>query len=305
MVDTAGHGQAAALEATRRRRGATPPRRRPSTTPPRRPRRPTRPVEDPAEPPRTARPVQRVTRDAACGSRVLDSPRAAPPRRPPAPGAADRPRPSASPPWPPTVRCARPRSSPPPAWSARRSWAGTTTSSTATPTPATTPPGKPVADGRLDAGTAWYAVVVAVLLVVPLSISTGVTAGTFYLGSLVVGLLGNVVLRRGRFSFLSWAGAVRALRAVPLLRRLGRRRRRATRPRPRWSCCSRCSASACTSCAPSGAWWPTTPTAGPTCRCALGRRLGATRLLRAGGDVHRPGAGRSWSSWAAPSGLRQ
>ena len=63
---------------------------------------------------------------------------------------------------------------------------------------------KPIAQGRLDAGTAWYALIVAVLLVIPLSISVGVTAGTYYLVSLVVGLLGNVVLRRGRLSFVPW-----------------------------------------------------------------------------------------------------
>ena len=66
-------------------------------------------------------------------------------------------------------------------------------------------PRKPLADGRLDVGSVWYALVVAVLLVIPLSISTGVTAGTYYLGALAVGLLGNVALRRGRFSMLSWA----------------------------------------------------------------------------------------------------
>jgi 4-hydroxybenzoate polyprenyltransferase len=66
-------------------------------------------------------------------------------------------------------------------------------------------PRKPLADGRLDPGTAWYALVIALLLVVPLSITTGVTAGLFYLGSLVVGLVGNVVLRHGRLSWLTWA----------------------------------------------------------------------------------------------------
>ncbi len=64
--------------------------------------------------------------------------------------------------------------------------------------------GKPIAQGRLDPGTAWYALIVAVLLVIPLSISVGVTAGIYYLASLVVGLLGNVVLRRGRLSFVPW-----------------------------------------------------------------------------------------------------
>jgi hypothetical protein len=66
-------------------------------------------------------------------------------------------------------------------------------------------PRKPVSDGRLDVGSAWYALVLAVLLVIPLSITTGVDAGTFFLAALAVGLLGNVVLRRGRLSWLSWA----------------------------------------------------------------------------------------------------
>jgi 4-hydroxybenzoate polyprenyltransferase len=74
-------------------------------------------------------------------------------------------------------------------------------------------PRKPVADGRLDAGTAWYAVVIAVLLVIPLSISTGVTAGTLYLVSLAIGLLGNVLLRRGRLSWVSWAASYALLPA--------------------------------------------------------------------------------------------
>lgn len=66
---------------------------------------------------------------------------------------------------------------------------------------------KPIAEGRLDAGTAWFALTVGVLLVVPLSISTGVTAGIVYLASLGIGLLGNVALRRGRFSWLPWAAS--------------------------------------------------------------------------------------------------
>ncbi|GAA5142711.1 hypothetical protein GCM10023340_06640 [Nocardioides marinquilinus] len=66
-------------------------------------------------------------------------------------------------------------------------------------------PRKPIAEGRIDTGTVWYALVVAVLLVVPLSISTGVTAGTCYLAALVVGILGNVVLRQGPLSWLPWA----------------------------------------------------------------------------------------------------
>jgi len=64
---------------------------------------------------------------------------------------------------------------------------------------------KPVAQGRLDPGTVGFAIAVGVLLVVPLSISVGVTAGAYYLGSLVAGALGNAALRKGRFSPLTWA----------------------------------------------------------------------------------------------------
>ncbi|GAB2455957.1 hypothetical protein GCM10027062_40220 [Nocardioides hungaricus] len=69
------------------------------------------------------------------------------------------------------------------------------------------PSGKPIADGYLEPGTAWFALVCAVLLVVPLSVQGGLTAGAAYLASLAVGLLGNVVLRRGRLSWLPWAVA--------------------------------------------------------------------------------------------------
>ena len=66
-------------------------------------------------------------------------------------------------------------------------------------------PGKPVADGRLDPGTVWFTLICAVLLVVPLSIASGITAGSAYLLSLAVGLLGNVVLRKGFLSWVPWA----------------------------------------------------------------------------------------------------
>ena len=64
---------------------------------------------------------------------------------------------------------------------------------------------KPIAEGRLEVGSTWFAVAIAVLLVIPLSISTGVTAGAVYLVSLGIGLIGNVALRHGRFSWLPWA----------------------------------------------------------------------------------------------------
>jgi 4-hydroxybenzoate polyprenyltransferase len=66
-------------------------------------------------------------------------------------------------------------------------------------------PGKPVADGRLESGAVWYAITIAVLLLIPLSISTGVTAGINYLISVMIGLLANVALRRGLFSWVPWA----------------------------------------------------------------------------------------------------
>ena len=66
-------------------------------------------------------------------------------------------------------------------------------------------PRKPIADGRLDAGTVWYAVTIAVLLLVPLSISTGVIAGINYLICVMIGLLANVALRQGLFSWVPWA----------------------------------------------------------------------------------------------------
>lgn len=66
-------------------------------------------------------------------------------------------------------------------------------------------PGKPLAEGRLDTGTVWYAITVAALILVPLSITTGITAGCIYLASVCIGMLGNVVLRTGLLSWWSWA----------------------------------------------------------------------------------------------------
>jgi hypothetical protein len=44
-----------------------------------------------------------------------------------------------------------------------------------------------------------------VLLLVPVSISTGVIAGINYLISVLIGLLGNIALRRGFLSWVPWA----------------------------------------------------------------------------------------------------
>lgn len=65
-------------------------------------------------------------------------------------------------------------------------------------------PGKPIADGRLAPDSAWFMLCCAVLLVVPLAIANGITAGLCYLGSVAIGMVGNVVLRRGLLSFVPW-----------------------------------------------------------------------------------------------------
>lgn len=66
---------------------------------------------------------------------------------------------------------------------------------------------KPIAQGLLDPGDVAFAVSVGVLLVVPLAISHGVWAGISYLAALTIGLLGSVLLRRGRFSWVTWAAS--------------------------------------------------------------------------------------------------
>lgn len=69
------------------------------------------------------------------------------------------------------------------------------------------PSGKPIADGYLDPGTAWFALGCGVLLLVPLAVTNGVTAGCCYLASVGLGLMGNVVLRQGWLSWVTWAAS--------------------------------------------------------------------------------------------------
>lgn len=66
-------------------------------------------------------------------------------------------------------------------------------------------PGKPIADGRVEPGNAWYALLVAALLVVPLAISHGVLPGLCYLASLVTAAAAATPIRRTPLSFLPWA----------------------------------------------------------------------------------------------------
>lgn len=68
--------------------------------------------------------------------------------------------------------------------------------------------GKPVADGRLDPGTVWFALAVGVFLVVPLSVANGVYAAAAYLISLGVAVLGTWIwIRKGFFSWVPWAAS--------------------------------------------------------------------------------------------------
>lgn len=73
--------------------------------------------------------------------------------------------------------------------------------------------GKPLAMGRITSETVWYAIIVATLLLVPLAITTGIRAGCLYLASVAVGMLGNVLLRTGFFSWWSWAASFALLPA--------------------------------------------------------------------------------------------
>jgi hypothetical protein len=74
--------------------------------------------------------------------------------------------------------------------------------------------GKPVADGRLDPGTVWFSLAVGVFVVVPLSVANGVYAGSAYLISLAVAVLGSWIWVRKRFfSWVPWAASFALLPA--------------------------------------------------------------------------------------------
>jgi 4-hydroxybenzoate polyprenyltransferase len=66
-------------------------------------------------------------------------------------------------------------------------------------------PDRPLASGRLEPGTVWFALACAVLLVVPLAVSNGPRAGAAYLASLVVAVVGDRFLHARPLSFLPWA----------------------------------------------------------------------------------------------------
>jgi 4-hydroxybenzoate polyprenyltransferase len=66
---------------------------------------------------------------------------------------------------------------------------------------------KPLVGGDLDRSIVAFALACAVLLVIPLSLSSGTEAGLAYLVSVAVGVLGNRILRKGPVSWLPWAVA--------------------------------------------------------------------------------------------------
>jgi 4-hydroxybenzoate polyprenyltransferase len=66
---------------------------------------------------------------------------------------------------------------------------------------------KPLVAGPLDRGTLAFWLACGVLLVVPLSLSSGIRAGLCYLLSLAVAAFGNRLLGRGAWSWLPWAVA--------------------------------------------------------------------------------------------------
>jgi 4-hydroxybenzoate polyprenyltransferase len=65
-------------------------------------------------------------------------------------------------------------------------------------------PDKPLSTGRLDPGTVWFALTCAVLLVVPLAVANGRSAGLAYLSLLVVSAAGDWLLHARPVSFLPW-----------------------------------------------------------------------------------------------------
>jgi 4-hydroxybenzoate polyprenyltransferase len=64
---------------------------------------------------------------------------------------------------------------------------------------------KPLVAGHLERGTLGFAVAVAVLLVVPLALSSGMRAGLAYLLSLAFAVVGDRLLGNGPLSWLPWA----------------------------------------------------------------------------------------------------
>jgi 4-hydroxybenzoate polyprenyltransferase len=65
--------------------------------------------------------------------------------------------------------------------------------------------GKPIAEGTIPSGNASFAVAVLLLLVLPLSLQNGPTAGFLLLATLVVGFVHNRWLKRTALSWVGWS----------------------------------------------------------------------------------------------------
>lgn len=68
-------------------------------------------------------------------------------------------------------------------------------------------PGKPIAAGLVDAGSAGYALMVLVLLAVPVSVQNGAAAAGALLITLPIGWIHNRWLHRTAFSFVGWTAS--------------------------------------------------------------------------------------------------
>jgi 4-hydroxybenzoate polyprenyltransferase len=65
--------------------------------------------------------------------------------------------------------------------------------------------GKPIAQGIIPSGNATFAIAVLILLVLPLSLQNGTTAGLFLLSTLVVGFVHNRWLKGTALSWVGWS----------------------------------------------------------------------------------------------------
>ncbi|HZP15457.1 MAG TPA: UbiA family prenyltransferase [Nocardioides sp.] len=66
---------------------------------------------------------------------------------------------------------------------------------------------KPLVSGAVSARTLWIALSIGGVALIPLATAVGTQAGLFYIGSVLVAMTGNVVLRTGPLSFVFWAGS--------------------------------------------------------------------------------------------------
>ncbi|BBH17036.1 hypothetical protein Back2_13230 [Nocardioides baekrokdamisoli] len=64
--------------------------------------------------------------------------------------------------------------------------------------------GKPLVTGPLTARELWILLSIGGIGLIPLATAVGTKAGLFYIGSVLVAMTGNVVLRTGPFSVVSW-----------------------------------------------------------------------------------------------------